>query len=80
VKEPAEAGVTGIEPLPVFIPVNVLSVLLAVHPVLLLVFHDSVAPLPWITVADERLTVGCCTTVKETGCEAVASGVVQLSA
>jgi hypothetical protein len=81
VKEPADAGFTVVVPLVAAGPVRVKagSVLLHVQPLLPFVFHDSVAPLPWTTDADERpelqATVGCCTTVKGTAGVVVAGTV-----
>lgn len=62
VYEPADAGVTAIEPLPVFVPVNasagVVSLLLAAHPWAPLVFHASVAAVPCSAAAGVTLMVG----------------------
>lgn len=74
-KEPADAGFTVIVPLPLAGAVKPGSVLLQAQPLLLFVFHDSVAPVPWTTTVGERPTVGCSTTFKATDCVVVAGDV-----
>ena len=59
-------GFTAVLPLLAAGAVNPGSVLDQAHP-LLLPLHDSVDPLPWITVVVDRLTVGCCTTLRFSG-------------
>jgi hypothetical protein len=78
VKEPADAGFTVIVPLALEGAVKAGSVLLQAQMLLLFVFHDSVAPLPWTATVGERPMVGCCTTVKATDCVVVA-GTVHVS-
>jgi hypothetical protein len=78
VKEPADVGFTVIVPLALAGAVKAASVLLQVHRLLLFVFHDNVAPVPWTTTVGERPTVGCSTTFKATDCVVVA-GTVHVS-
>jgi hypothetical protein len=76
VKEPLDAGFTGVvPPPPMGGAVKAGSVLLQVHWVLPFVFHESVAAVPCTAVAAERVTVGGAVTVS--AAETVVAGLLQ---